>query len=176
VRRHLLSLLSLLVFLAAPAAAAPPVLPQGIPYQGVLLDSAGQPQTGAVDLTVRIYDEILGGNLVYKEVFLGTPLVDGVFTIELGPGGSPTDTPTDPLTTSLTDALTADVGATGGGRYIEVQVRCERGYGGGRDHGARYPERRRARRHDLRRDLAALRLRRRAPELRSLPGPPGHRR
>jgi hypothetical protein len=120
--RHLLPLFTVLALLAVPALGAPPVLPTGIPYQGVLLDSGGQPQTGAVDLTVRIYDQILGGSLVYQEVFLGTPLVDGVFTIELGPSGSPTDTPTDPLTTSLTDALTADVGATGGGRYIEVQV------------------------------------------------------
>ena len=122
--RPLLSVLSMLACLcvAASATAAPPPVPANVPYQGVLLDDQGQPQTGSVDLSFRVYDSILAGTLLYKEEILGVPLVDGVFTVELGPTGNPTDTPVDPLTTDLVLALAGDLPGTGPGRFISVQV------------------------------------------------------
>ena len=48
--------------------------PTTIPYQGLLLDSGGAPQSGTVDLTLRVYDALTGGSLVYKQVFSGVPL------------------------------------------------------------------------------------------------------
>ena len=46
-----------LVFgLGAAADAAAPEAPTTISYQGVLLDSVGDPRTGPVDLTLRLYD------------------------------------------------------------------------------------------------------------------------
>ena len=46
-------LVLLLALVAATATAAPPVAPQQVPYQGVLLDDMGDPRTGTVDLTLR---------------------------------------------------------------------------------------------------------------------------
>jgi len=104
------------------ASAAPPVLPATMSYQGVLLDSNGDPQTGNVDLTLRIYDALSGGTLLYKQVFTGVALTDGVFSVQLGPVGSATDSPTNPLTTSFEDALAGDLAATGQSRFLGVTV------------------------------------------------------
>ena len=108
--------------LAAPARSAPPALPATVPYQGVLLDSGGAPRTGTVDLTLRIYDAITGGTLLYKQVTPGVPLTDGVFSVTLGPTGSATDAPANPLTTLLADALAGDLGATSPSRFLEITV------------------------------------------------------
>jgi hypothetical protein len=107
---------------ASLASAAPPVVPGTLTYQGVLLDASGDPQTGSVDLTVRVYDAISGGTLVYKQSFAGVALVDGVFSIVLGPSGLATDTPANPLTTSFETALSGDLAATGASRFLEVTV------------------------------------------------------
>jgi hypothetical protein len=108
-----------------PAPAAPPALPGQHSYQGVLLDDQGLPQTGNVDLTLRVYDSPTGGTLLYKQIFLGVPLDSGVFTVTLGPTGSATDTPTNPLTTSLAGALAGDLPGTGPSRFLEVTVGSE---------------------------------------------------
>lgn len=110
------------VLSASLAAAAPPSLPQTQSYQGVLLDSSGDPQTGSVDLTVRIYDAISAGTLLYKQSFLGVALVDGIFSVVLGPSGLATDAPANPLTTSFETALSGDLPATGASRFLEVTV------------------------------------------------------
>jgi hypothetical protein len=94
-------------------------------YQGVLLDGLGQPRTGSVDLIVRLYDAALGGALLYKQSFPSVPLVDGVFSVELGPAGAASDVPSDPLTTSLAQALGGDLGATGPSRFVELTVGTE---------------------------------------------------
>lgn len=116
---------ALLVTLAPTAQAAPPEVPGQISYQGVLLDTLGEPRTGNVDLTLRIFDAPSAGTLVYKQVFAAVPLSAGVFTVRLGPAGAPTDTPANPLTTSLTDALGGDAGPTAPGRFLEVTVGLE---------------------------------------------------
>jgi hypothetical protein len=108
------------------AQGAEPELPDRISYQGVLLDSLGAPRTGLVDLTVRIYDEGLGGGtLLYLQHFTGVALSAGVFSVEIGPTGASTDTPDDPLTTSLGEALAGDLAATGPQRFLEVTVGSE---------------------------------------------------
>lgn len=111
--------------LAAVAEAAPPLVPEQVSYQGLLLDGTGAPRTGNVDLTLRIYDALSGGTLLYVQVFSATPLTDGVFSVMLGPSGEATDTPDDPLSTSLAEALAGDLGATGPDRFLEVTVGVE---------------------------------------------------
>ena len=111
--------------LAAGASAAPPLPPDEVSYQGLLLDGNGNPRAGSVDLTARIFDALDGGTLLYSQVFLAVPLTDGVFTVSLGPTGASTDSPVDPLTISLADALVADLGATGPERFLEITVGSE---------------------------------------------------
>lgn len=111
--------------LAAPAVAAPPALPAEMPYQGLLLDGTGQPRSGPVDLTLRIYDAPTGGTLLYTQSWSGVVLADGVFTVDLGPTGAATDSPDDPLVTSLADALAGDLAATGPSRFVELTVGTE---------------------------------------------------
>jgi hypothetical protein len=91
----------------------------------VLLDGAGQPRTGTVDLVVRIYDELLAGTLLYVQSFAAVPLADGVFSVALGPTGSASDAPANPLTTSLATALSGDLVAIGPGRFVELTVGTE---------------------------------------------------
>lgn len=118
----LLGIAACAVVFAAPAIAAPPVVPQSLPYQGLLLDGLGQPRTGSVDLTLRIYDAVVGGTLVYKQSFPSVSLVDGVFNVQLGPSGEGSDAPSNPLTTDLATALGGDAGATSPVRFLQVTV------------------------------------------------------
>ena len=112
----------LLLAWARPGSAAPADVPEQIVYQGVLLDGAGEARTGPVDLTVRLFDALGSGTLLYKQVFPNTALTDGVFTIRLGPTGEATDSPSDPLTTSLTTALAGDPGVTLAARFLELTI------------------------------------------------------
>jgi hypothetical protein len=75
-----------------------------------------------VDLTVRVYDELLAGTLLYKQSFSAVPLHSGVYEITLGPTGAASDVPTPPVTTSLATALAGDLVSVGPGRFIEVAV------------------------------------------------------
>ena len=110
------------LLLAGPVIAAPPTVPASLPYQGLLLDGLGQPRTGSVDLTVRVFDAVVGGALVYKQSFPAVSLADGVFSVQLGPTGEGSDAPTNPLTTDLATALGGDAGATSPARFLEVTV------------------------------------------------------
>ena len=110
-----------LVLVATEPGAAPAGVPAELSYQGVLLDDQGAAQTGPVDLTVRIYDALMGGTLLYKQEFPSTPLASGTFTVVVGPAGEATDTPDDPLTTSLADVFTGDLVA-GPNRFFELTV------------------------------------------------------
>jgi len=115
-----LGLLALALALGtAPAAqAAPPEIPDQVPYSGVVPGGGA----GPVDLTIRIYDAALGGTLLYVQDFADVPLTDGAFTLALGPTGRASDAPSDPLTTSLVTALAGDLAATAPGRFVEVTV------------------------------------------------------
>lgn len=61
---RLAALATVLALVPLAPSAAPPDVPASLTYQGVLLDGAGQPRTGAVDLVVRIHDELLAGTLL----------------------------------------------------------------------------------------------------------------
>jgi hypothetical protein len=104
--------------LASAVFAAPPAIPDQVPYSAVI--PAGG--TGPADITVRIYDAATSGTLLYVQDFADVPLEDGAFTLTLGPTGLATDAPVDPLTTSLVTALAGDLPATAPGRFIEVTV------------------------------------------------------
>ena len=113
---------ALLLSIAPVSMAAPPTVPASLPYQGLLLDGLGQPRTGSVDLTVRVFDAVIGGTLVYKQSFPAVSLADGVFSVQLGPSGEAGDAPSNPLTTDLATALGGDAGATSPVRFLEVTV------------------------------------------------------
>ncbi len=79
------------VLLLCTLAATPSysVVPNEINLQGRLLDTGGSAVAGPVNLTVRIYDSLTMGTLIYQEDHAGTPLDDGVFELVIGTGSSP---------------------------------------------------------------------------------------
>jgi len=121
--RHRFALGALLfLFAAAPAPAAPPEVPLSIVYQGVLLDNAGEPRTGNVDLKVRVFDASSAGTLLYVQSYTAVPLDAGTFSIALGPTGAAADGAATPLTTALADVFAGDLPATAPERWLELQV------------------------------------------------------
>ena len=65
--------------------------PEAVSQQGLLADSLGEPLDGTVDFTVRIWEHptaTVQGDLAYFEDHLATPVVDGVYSIEIGTGTS----------------------------------------------------------------------------------------
>ncbi|MEN8181880.1 MAG: IPT/TIG domain-containing protein, partial [Myxococcota bacterium] len=124
--RHLKLLLLAFVLLPVASQSAPPVVPDLLSYQGVLLDDLGVPRTGSVDLTLRIWDAPFSGSLIYAQTFSGVPLSDGVFTVALGPAGAATDPPNPPpLSTDLSEAVAGDLSGTSASRFLEVTVGTE---------------------------------------------------
>jgi hypothetical protein len=99
-----------LLVVAATAEAAPP---NDANYQGLLLDSVGDPLPGPVDIQIAVWDQLIGGGTpLYWETHSGVPLVDGVFNILLGTG------------TVMLGTFDADLFATEN-RYLEVIVDSE---------------------------------------------------
>ncbi|MDJ0864836.1 MAG: hypothetical protein QNK03_01925 [Myxococcota bacterium] len=70
----------LLLLLAAPTQAAPP---PGLNYQGYLMDAAGYPEDGEVDMTFLLYDALEAGKLLWFEDRRVT-VSQGVFSVRLG--------------------------------------------------------------------------------------------
>jgi hypothetical protein len=66
---------------AVPGFAA---VPGQVDFQGLLLDSAGQPATGTVDLVFTLFDAPTAGTAVWSETLPTVPLVDGVYSVTLG--------------------------------------------------------------------------------------------
>jgi hypothetical protein len=64
-------------WMAAPVSAAPP---EKITFQGRLTDAAGQPVTGTVDLTFKLYD---GGGAVWSET-QSVAVTGGGYSVQLG--------------------------------------------------------------------------------------------
>lgn len=83
-------LLMAFMLFAYNAWAAPSVqesLPGVISYQGTLTDSAGQPFSGDIDMTFRLYDTPTNGTELWTEAHTGTnsmPVQDGLFHVLLG--------------------------------------------------------------------------------------------
>jgi hypothetical protein len=70
-------------------SAARADVPTDINLQGVLLDNAGDPLPGSsVNLTIRIYDALFGGALLYQEDHQSASLRNGLFNVLLGTGSS----------------------------------------------------------------------------------------
>ena len=56
-------------------------VPLSMTYQGRLTDAAGMPQNGNYDMTFRIYDSAIGGNLLSEEVHPGVLVTNGLFDV-----------------------------------------------------------------------------------------------
>ena len=65
-------------------------VPELLPLQGVLSDSADQPIDGLTDLTFTLYDDESGTTNLWSDTFEDVDVVDGFFTVYLG-----SDTPLD---------------------------------------------------------------------------------
>jgi hypothetical protein len=96
----------LLVVCLAPAALA--VVPGEINYQGLLLDSGGDPITGPTDLDFALFEVTSGGVSVWSESHTDVDVLDGVYDVILG------------STTPITSALLA-----GGALWLEIGVEGE---------------------------------------------------
>lgn len=59
-------------------------VPHLINYQGKLTNSQGQPITGAVNVTFRIYDQESGGSPLWTETYTGLTIDKGIFNVMLG--------------------------------------------------------------------------------------------
>ena len=77
------TLLFLLTWLFVSGAHATP--PAQIPYQGLLLNSAGgTPVTTSVSMDFAIYDMLIGGTALWNETHATVPVLDGVYSVDLG--------------------------------------------------------------------------------------------
>ncbi|MBK7948424.1 MAG: IPT/TIG domain-containing protein [Deltaproteobacteria bacterium] len=73
--------LALVLAGATPVRAA---VPDAIPFQGLLLDPAGQPVTDNVDLDFALFGGLSGGTALWSEAHLGVAVTDGVYSVNLG--------------------------------------------------------------------------------------------
>ncbi|MGH8016188.1 MAG: hypothetical protein ACREBV_08360, partial [Candidatus Zixiibacteriota bacterium] len=75
-------IISLLAVVLMAASAAVETVPQIMSYQGRLIDASGTPANGSFDMTFRIYDSAVGGNLLWEEVHPGVFVTNGLFNAE----------------------------------------------------------------------------------------------
>jgi hypothetical protein len=84
------------LLLAGFAASAGAQVPQDATFRGRLVDAAGTPRPGPVDIELRVFDAETAGTQLYSEQHLATALdVTGAFSVQLGLGTSPTGGPFD---------------------------------------------------------------------------------
>ena len=77
----------LFAYTAWAAPSTPQATPGVISWQGTLTDSSGQPITGDVDMTFRLYDAPTGGSALWEEAHTAAnavPVQDGLFHVYLG--------------------------------------------------------------------------------------------
>jgi hypothetical protein len=98
----------LAVWILAVGAGAGAAVPGQVDFQGLLLDTSGQPATGSVDLDFTLFDAPAGGTALWSETLLDVPLVDGVYSVTLG------------ATTPITPAVLGT-----GSLYLEIVVEGE---------------------------------------------------
>ncbi|MFC1475719.1 tail fiber domain-containing protein [Candidatus Zixiibacteriota bacterium] len=87
-RRTLLYLSAVLILLGATSTALADVPPL-INYQGVLLDSGGNPVTTPTNVFFSIWDAPLGGAALWYEAHSVTPDANGLISVLLGSAGYP---------------------------------------------------------------------------------------
>ena len=103
-KRNRIRLLLALAFLLA-SAGSHAVVPGEVNYQGLLLDSGGNPVTGNADFVFSLFDVASGGVALWTESHDDVPVLDGVYDVVLG------------STTPLTPGLVA-----GGDLHLEISV------------------------------------------------------
>ena len=79
--RNLVAMVFGAALLATSSVAA---VPGQVDFQGLLLDSAGQPVNGAVNLTFTLFDAVTGGSPQWTESHVAISVVDGVYDVTLG--------------------------------------------------------------------------------------------
>jgi hypothetical protein len=65
--------------------------PKMMNYQGLLLDSNGDPVTSCVSMTFTVYDAASGGNVVWQETHSSVCPDEGLFEVMLGNGDTPVE-------------------------------------------------------------------------------------
>ena len=75
-----------IVCLLLVAGTARAVAPEDVTYQGLLLDSLGDPVAGPVEIEIGVWSLPTGGFRLYWETHSDVALVDGVFNLLLGTG------------------------------------------------------------------------------------------
>jgi hypothetical protein len=107
-----------IAFIAAGAFGAAPLVhamaPRLIPFQGRLLDEAGQPRSGTFQVTFAIYETATGGTPCWTEIQPAVPVADGQINVLLGSVTS--------LDTGATNCAGAPAVAFEGPRYLGVTV------------------------------------------------------
>jgi len=101
--------------LSAFAGSARADVPFAVNQQGLLVDTAGVPMNGSVDLFFRVWahpTSTAPADLVYQELHLDRPVVDGVYEAILGTGSFPAP-PFSPALFASPD------------RWLEIQVEAE---------------------------------------------------
>lgn len=91
-------------------------VPNEVNYQGLLLDSGGNPINGSQVLTLRVWDDatsVSPASLLYEEIHLSVPVTDGVFDVQVGAG--------TPTVSGIFTVLDEQIFA-GPNRWLEVQV------------------------------------------------------
>jgi len=66
------------------ASSVQATVPGQINFQGLLLDSAGDPVNGLVDLVFTMFDADTGGSSLWAETHSDVDVVDGVYNAALG--------------------------------------------------------------------------------------------
>lgn len=74
------------LFCCAAAHAQPPNL---VHYQGRLLDNAGDPVNGSVDMAVRLYTQETGGSQIWEQTLEDVAVSDGVYQFYFGDASFP---------------------------------------------------------------------------------------
>jgi hypothetical protein len=105
--------LALLVGWVAPAPTGAEV-PDGLSYQGLLMDAEGAPVDGILPVTLGVWDDAApAGTLLYQESHASVDFADGVFQLVIGAG------------TATGSGVYPEFGAQvfeGADRYLEVAV------------------------------------------------------
>ena len=82
-----------LLVLGLAAGPAWAQVPQDVTFRGRLVDGVGSPQSGPVNLELRVFDDETTGSQLYAESHTGVPLdAIGAFSVQLGAGTLPSGT------------------------------------------------------------------------------------
>jgi hypothetical protein len=75
---------SILIVCLGGALSAHAAVPRTLTYQGYLLSGSGQPVSGPVEVTFKLYDAASGGSALWAETHASVLVSNGLFTVTLG--------------------------------------------------------------------------------------------